>query len=367
MGSNMSFTVGEIAQALGAEAAGDLDLRVEKAAEPQDATPDALALAMSPKYADELGTGQALAAIVWPGADWQAMGLKAVIFAPRPRMAMAGLTVMMDAGQGEGQGIHPSAVVDPSAQIGDNVSIGPLTVISANARIGSGSVIGAHCFIGLDASLGENAHLREMVSIGARAKIGHRFRAQPGARIGSDGFSFVTPEVSNVENARKSMGDTGDAKAQSWVRIHSVGAVEIGDDVEIGANSTIDNGTIRNTVIGSGTKLDNQVHVGHNTRIGKDCLLCGQVGLSGSIEIGYNVVLGGQVGIADNVFIGDGVVATGATKILSNVPAGRVMMGYPAVKMEIHTDIYKAQRRLPRILRDVDALKKAVSKLTSSD
>lgn len=363
----MRFTIQQIAQSLGAEAAGDLELTIVRASEPGDATADDLALAMSPKYAEELGAGNAQAAIVWPNADWQAMGLKAAIFAPRPRMAMAGVTVMLDAGQGEGQGIHPSAVVDPSAQIGENVSIGPLTVIGANAIIGEGSVIGPHCFVGMGVRLGANSHLREMVSIGARATIGARFRAQPGARIGSDGFSFVTPEVSGVENARKSMGDTGDAKAQSWLRIHSLGAVEIGDDVEIGANSTIDNGTIRNTMIGSGTKLDNLVHVGHNARVGQDCLLCGQVGLSGSVDIGNNTVLGGQVGVADNLFIGDGVVAAGGTKILSNVPAGRVMMGYPAVKMETHTDIYKAQRRLPRILRDVDALKKAVSKLTSSD
>lgn len=363
----MRFTIQQIAQSLGAEAAGDLELTIARASEPGDATADDLALAMSPKYAEALGAGSAQAAVVWPDADWQAMGLKAAIFAPRPRMAMAGVTAMMDAGQGEGQGVHPSAVVDPTARIGENVSIGPLTVIGANAVIGDGSVIGPHCFVGLDARLGENAHLREMVSIGARASIGDRFRAQPGARIGSDGFSFVTPEVSNVENARKSMGDTGDAKAQSWLRIHSLGAVEIGDDVEVGANSTIDNGTIRNTVIGSGTKLDNLVHVGHNARVGEDCLLCGQVGISGSVDIGNNTVLGGQVGVADNLYIGAGVVAAGGTKILSNVPAGRVMMGYPAIKMETHTDIYKAQRRLPRILRDVDALKKAVSKLTSSD
>ena len=183
---------------------------------------------------------------------------------------------------------------------------------------------------------------------------------QPGARIGADGFSFVTPEVSTAENARKTLKDTGDAKAQDWVRIHSLGAVTIGDDVEIGANSAIDNGTIRNTVISSGTKIDNLVHVGHNTRTGIGCLLCGQTGISGSVEIGNNVILGGQVGVVDNIFIGDNVVATGGTKILSNVPAGRVVMGFPAVKMETQTEMYKAQRRLPRLARDVASLKKAV-------
>ncbi len=358
----MEFTVQHIADALGAEAAGNKDLIVCGASEPGDASATDLALAMSPKYGEALSQGQARAAIVWPGADWQSFGLEAAIFTPRPRMAMAGVTQMMDAGHGVAEGVHPAAVVDPTAIIEEGVSIGPLSVISARARIGAGSVIGAHCFVGMDATLGQGSYLREMVSIGARAVIGDRFIAQPGARIGADGFSFVTPEVSGVENARKSLGDQGDAKAQSWMRIHSIGAVEIGDDVEIGANCTIDNGTIRNTYIGSGTKLDNQVHIGHNVRTGKDCLLCGQTGISGSVEIGNNVVLGGQCGVSDNIFIGDGVVAAGSSKILTNVPAGRVVMGYPAVKMETHTEIYKAQRRLPRLQRDVAELKKTVSK-----
>ena len=356
------FTIRQIAKALGAEAQGDLDLQISSAAEPGEAGPQDLAMAMSAKYAETLGKGNARAALLWPDADWQAMGLKAAIFAPRPRMAMASLTATLDPGQGFGTGIHPSAVIDPSAVLGDGVCIGPLSIISAGARIGAKSVIGPHCFVGVDVEIGPCAFLREMVSIGARANIGARFIAQPGARVGSDGFSFVTPEVSGVENARKSLSDQGDATAQTWMRIHSLGAVTIGDDVEIGANCTIDNGTIRNTVIGDGSKLDNQVHIGHNTRIGKDCLLCGQTGVSGSVDIGHNVVLAGQCGVNDNIFIGNGVVAGGGTKIISNVPAGRVIMGYPAVKMDTHTEIYKAQRRLPRLMRDIEALKKAVFK-----
>ncbi len=356
------FTIRQIADALGAECEGDDTLVVSRTAEPQDAGPQDLALATAAKYADSLSRGAAKAAMLWEGADWQAMGLKAAIFAARPRMAMAGLTRMMDPGQGFGAGIHPSAVIDPTAELGDNVSIGPLTVIGARARIGAGSVIGPQCHIGADATIGVEAQLREMVSIGARVTIGDRFRAQPGARIGGDGFSYVTPEVSGAETVRKTLGDQGDAKPQSWMRIHSLGSVTIGDDVEVGANCTVDNGTIRDTSIGHGSKLDNLVHLGHNTRVGQDCLLCGQTGVSGSVDIGNNVVLGGQCGVVDNIFIGDGVIAAGGTKILSNVPAGRVMMGYPAVKMETHTEVYKAQRRLPRLMRDIEALKKAVFK-----
>ncbi|WP_417471759.1 UDP-3-O-(3-hydroxymyristoyl)glucosamine N-acyltransferase [Leisingera sp.] len=356
------FTIRQIAGALGVEAQGDLELTVTGASEPQDAGPEHLAMAMAPKYAEHLAEGNAQAAMLWEGADWQALGLRAAIFAPRPRMAMSGLTAMLDPGQGFDGGIHPSAVIHPTAELGTEVSVGPFCVIGPRARIGDGSVIGPQCFIGADVVIGRAAQLREMVSIGARATIGDRFRAQPGARVGGDGFSYVTPEVSGVENARKSLGDQGEAKAQSWVRIHSLGAVTIGDDVELGSNCTIDNGTIRDTVIGNGSKLDNLVHVGHNTRVGNDCLLCGQTGISGSVDIGNNVVLGGQCGVADNLFIGDGVVAGGGTKILSNVPAGRVIMGYPAVKMDTHTEMYKAQRRLPRLMRDIELLKKAVFK-----
>ncbi|MVO14560.1 UDP-3-O-(3-hydroxymyristoyl)glucosamine N-acyltransferase [Parasedimentitalea huanghaiensis] len=356
------YTIRQIAEALGSEAQGDLDLMISGAAEPKDAGPKDLAMAMSPKYGDALGQGSALAALLWPEADWQSMGLRAAIFAPRPRMAMAGVTATLDLGQGFGGGIHPTAVIDPAAILASDVSVGPLSIISAGAKIGAGTVIGPHCFVGVDVVIGEAGFLREMVSIGARATIGDQFIAQPGARVGSDGFSFVTPETSAVENVRKSLADQGDAEAQTWLRIHSLGAVTIGDNVEIGANCTIDNGTIRNTVIGDGSKLDNQVHIGHNTRVGNDCLICGQTGVSGSVDIGDNVVLAGQCGVNDNIFIGNGVVAGGGTKIISNVPAGRVIMGYPAVKMDTHTEMYKSQRRLPRIMRDIDALKKAVFK-----
>jgi UDP-3-O-[3-hydroxymyristoyl] glucosamine N-acyltransferase len=363
----MSYTIKQIALSLGAEAAGETGLSISRAAEPAQAGPDDLALAMSPGYAKDLGAGQASAAMLWPGADWRALGLRAAIFAPRPRMALSGLTTLMDPGQGYGDGIHPSAIIDPTARIGADVSIGPLSVIGARAQVGAGSVIGPHCVIGVDVVLGAGAFLREMVSIGARAQIGARFLAQPGARIGVDGFSFVTPEVSGVERARETMGDQGDAKAQAWIRIHSLGAVRIGDDVELGANCTIDNGTIRDTEIGAGCKFDNQVHIGHNVKMGRDCLIAGQSGLSGSVTFGDNVIMGGQCGVADNTFVGDNVIISGATKVLSNVPAGRVMMGYPAVKMTTHTEIYKAQRRLPRLLRDVAALKNAVFKQGSND
>lgn len=363
----MSYTIAEIADALGAEAAGDTSLKIARVSEPQTAAADDLALAMDPKYADGLSQGAANAAMLWPGADWQALGLKAAIFPTRPRYAMSGMTRMLDRGQGFGSGVHPSAVIDPTAQLGADVSVGPLAIISAGARIGAGSIIGPHSFVGVDATLGDNAYLREHVSIGARVTIGARCIIQPGARIGGDGFSFVTAEPSTVESARKTLGDQGTAAAQPWIRIHSLGSVTIGDDVEIGMGCTIDCGTIRDTTIGNNTKLDNQVHMGHNVSIGDNCLICGQVGIAGSARIGNNVVMAGQVGVNDNIFVGDGVIAGGGTKLMSNVPAGRTMLGYPATQMDKQVEQYKALRRLPRLLREVAEMRKAVFKSGKDD
>ncbi|MFU8883252.1 MAG: UDP-3-O-(3-hydroxymyristoyl)glucosamine N-acyltransferase [Rhodobacterales bacterium] len=363
----MSYTIKEIAAALGAQTFGDTALRVSGVAEPAHAGPDHLALAMSAKYAEGLPLGQAQAAMLWDGADWQALGLKAAIVAPRPRYAMSGLSAMMDPGEGYAEGIHPSAVIDPTALIGAGVSIGALAVIGARAQIGAQSVIGPQCYIGTGAILGEAAFLREAVRIAARAHIGARFYAHPGAVVGADGFSFVTPEASGVESVRQTLGDQGAATPQSWTRIHSLGSVRIGDDVELGANSCIDRGTVRDTSVGDRVKFDNLVHIGHNVTIGNDCLICGQVGVAGSTRIGNNVVLAGQTGISDNLFIGDNVITGGATKIMSNVPAGRVMLGYPAVKMDSHIESYKALRRLPRLFRDVAQLQKSVFKQNKSD
>jgi UDP-3-O-[3-hydroxymyristoyl] glucosamine N-acyltransferase len=356
----MTHSVKDIATALGAQAFGAVDILVTRAAEPAMAGPDDLALAMNPKYAETLGQGTARVAMLWEGADWEALGLEAAIIAPRPRYAMSGLTKMLDTGQGFAAGIHPSAFVDPEAQLGEGVSVGPLAVISKGAKIGAGSIIGPQCFIGWNVTMGEGAYLREAVSIGARVTIGDRFIAQPGARIGGDGFSFVTAEPSNVETARKTLGNQGEAKAQEWTRIHSLGSVTIGHDVEIGMGATIDCGTIRDTKIGDGTKLDNQVHMGHNVVIGRNSLICGQVGIAGTATIGDNVVLGGQCGVSDNIFVGDGVIAGGGTKLMSNVPAGRTMLGYPATQMDKQVESYKALRRLPRLMREVADLKKTV-------
>jgi UDP-3-O-[3-hydroxymyristoyl] glucosamine N-acyltransferase len=352
----MSFSIQEIADALGAQAFGATDIEITGPSEPGSARDDQLALAMDPKYATGLAEGSARAAIIWDGADWQALGLKAAIVVPRPRYAMSGLTAMMDQGPDIQAGIHPTAVIHERAKIMPGADIGPFVVIGQGVTIGKGARIAAHASIARETVIGEDALILEGARIGHGITIGDRFIAQPGAVIGSDGFSFVTPEKSGVEKARESLGDQGDIQAQSWTRIHSLGGVEIGDDVEIGANCAIDRGTIRATRIGRGTKLDNLVHMGHNVEVGEDCLLCGQVGIAGSAKIGNRVVMGGQCGVSDNIFVGDDVVAGGATKMFTNVPAGRVILGSPAMKMDTHVDAMKNLRRLPRLFRDVKAL-----------
>ena len=357
----MSYYVKDIAAALGAGFEGDGDFQVSTVAEPAHAKPDQIALATSPKYAEELSLGNAEVAVLWTGADWQSYDLKAAIFAPRPRYALSRMSVMMDPGQGYELGIHPQAYIDPTAKIGKNVTIGPFSYVGAQVVIGDDTIIAAQVHIGSNSQIGKGAYLREGVKICARVTIGTGFIAQPGAVVGSDGFSFATEDVSGVENVRKTLGDQkGAVKDQVWTRTHSLASVTIGNDVELGANSCVDCGTVRDTVIGNSVKCDNLVHIGHNVTIGDNCLICGQVGIAGSSRIGRNVVFAGQTGVSDNIFVGDNVIAGGATKIFTNVPAGRVILGYPAVKMERHIEMFKALRRLPRLFKEVAELQKNV-------
>jgi UDP-3-O-[3-hydroxymyristoyl] glucosamine N-acyltransferase len=359
----MAHRVSEIAAALGARFEGQGDLLIRSAAEPASAAADELALAMDPRYAEGLAQGRARAAVLWDGADWRALGLSAAIFAPRPRLAMAGITQAFDPGPGLDSGIHSSVLIAPTAQIGADAAIGAFCVIGDGVRIGPRARVASHVTIGKDAQIGSDALILPGVRICARVRIGDRFIAQPNVVVGGDGFSFVTPEKSRVEEARETLGKPGETVNQAWLRIHSLGAVTIGDDVEIGANSTVDRGTVRDTRIGRGTKLDNLVQVGHNVVVGEDCLLCAQSGVAGSTRIGDRVVLGGKVGVADNITVGDDVVAGGGSTILSNVPAGRVVMGYPSVRMDQHVEIYKAQRRLPKMLAQIAELQQTVKLL----
>ncbi|MEL6126756.1 MAG: UDP-3-O-(3-hydroxymyristoyl)glucosamine N-acyltransferase [Pseudomonadota bacterium] len=363
----MPHTIAEIADALGAEAAGDLTLTVTRPRPPLEAGPDDLALAMDKKFGTSVPESAARAAILWEGADWQAMGLEAAILVTRARWAMSGVTGLFDIAPEIAPGIHSTAVIDASAQIGADAAIGPFVVIGARAVIGDRARILPHVTVGEDAVIGADALLHPGTRIGPRVQIGNRFIAQPNAVVGADGFSFVTPEPGAVEEARTTGRITERSRADTYARINSVGAVVVGDDVEIGANSAVDRGTVTDTRIGSGTKLDNLVQVGHNVQIGETCLLCGHVGIAGSAEIGDRVILGGKAGVADHVTVGHDVIAGGGAAIASRIAPQTFVLGYPAVPKDQFLRTMMANRRLPDLLERVATLEKQVQKAGPTD
>lgn len=356
----MTTTIEELARALGAEALGNQRLVVTGAAEPASAGESDIALAMQPAFAEDLRKGRARAAILWPGADWQAIGLEAAILAPRARYLLAGVNRVFDRPPELPPGVHPSAVIDPTAVVAEDARIGPFVLIGPRVTLGPGARIFSHVSIAEDAVIGRDALILSGVRIGARVRIGDRFIAQPGAVLGGDGFSFVTPTRGLVEEARESGVVTAEEQDE-YVRINSIGSVRIGDDVEVGANSCIDRGTVADTVIGDGTKIDNLVQLGHNVKVGRTCLICGHVAVGGSTVIGDRVVLGGKASVADHLTIGQNSVITGNSGIASNVPPNRIMMGYPAVRMDQNVEMYKALRRLPRLMSRLDAAQKGIS------
>lgn len=350
----MAHSIAEIAAALGATALGATDILVDGVSEPATAGSRDLALAMTPTYGADLMVGSAQCAVIWPDADWESFGLRAAIVVPRARLAMAQLTQLLDQPLAS-NGIAPTAQIHPGAKIGARAQIGHFTVIGDGAIIGDDCWVGDHVSIAAGAQVGNMCVLHPGVRLQRSVRLGDRVVLQPNVVIGGDGFSFVTRDPSHVETARETLGE-GEIVAPedpTWHRIHSLGGVEISNDVEVGASSTIDAGTIRPTKVGQGTKIDNQVQVGHNVIIGQHCLLCAQAGVAGSTVVGDRVVIGGMAGVADNLTIGNDVVLGGASVVLSNVPAGRVMMGYPATKMKSHIESYKALRRLPRLLRNL--------------
>ncbi|MFV2002457.1 MAG: UDP-3-O-(3-hydroxymyristoyl)glucosamine N-acyltransferase [Paracoccaceae bacterium] len=344
-----SHSVNEIARAMSAVVAGDGDIRISSASEPDKARADQLAIAMDKRFAEGLSRGSARAAVLWRNADWQSYGLEAAILVARPRLAMAALTSHLKDTAAPPAGVHPTAVIDPGAELAPDVSIGAFVVIGAGVVVGARACIGAHTSIGPGSRIGAGAQIQEGVRIGPAVTIGKRFVAHPGVVIGSDGFSF-TP--------------TGEAENDGgWAKIHSLGGVTIGDDIQIGANSNVDAGTIRATSIGDGTKIDALVHIAHNVQIGANCLLCGQVGIAGSARLGDNVILAGHCAVHDNITIGDGVIAGGASKIMSNVAPGRKLLGYPATDLDAQIASYKAFRRLPKLARKLAELQKRVAEI----
>ncbi|MBK0397869.1 UDP-3-O-(3-hydroxymyristoyl)glucosamine N-acyltransferase [Limibaculum sp. M0105] len=353
----MGYTIAEIAAHTGLSAEGDLSLSVVRPSEPSDAARDELALAMSRQYEEAVAACQAQAAVLWPGADWKALGLKAALFAPRARVALAGITGMFEPALDLEPGIHPTAIIDPSAVLAEDCWVGPYTLIGPGVVIARGARIQSHVSIERGAQIGENAIIRAGVRIGRDVRLGARVSIHPNACLGADGFSYVTPEPGSVESAKTSGAVSDAGRNLSLTRIASLGSVEVADDVEIGASSCIDRGTVADTVIGRGTKIDNLVMIGHNVRVGETCMLCGHVGLAGSITVGDRVVLGGKVGVADHVTIGHDSVVAGGSLVGSDIPPQSVMLGVPAMPRGKAIEQIMAIRRLPRALEQLRELR----------
>jgi UDP-3-O-[3-hydroxymyristoyl] glucosamine N-acyltransferase len=234
-------------------------------------------------------------------------------------------------------GIHPSAFIAPGAQVASTATVGPLCVIEEGAVVGERAHLQAQVFVGRNARIGEDCWLMPGVILATECVLGRRVRLQPGVVIGSDGFGYEF-----VKGRHE--------------KVPQVGHVLIGDDVEIGANTTLDRARFSRTEVGEGTKIDNLVQIAHNVIIGKHCLICSQVGISGSTTLEDYVVLGGQAGLGGHITIGKGAKAGGQAGITSDIAPGTFVNGTPAVPFQLERRLAVLHQRLPDLFKRVDAL-----------
>lgn len=304
------------------------DPKISKVLPPLLADENTLALALSEGEIANLENTKAKAALVPLGVSFEGVS---TIEVERPRLAMMKLLHVFYEAPDTPSGIHPSATVHPEAKLGKNVSIGPNAVVSRGAIIGDNTKLLPNVYVGKFANIGSDCLFHPSACIGDFVQIGSRVILHHGVSLGADGFSFVTETPDNIEQAREGGGVVGGKENQKVYKIPSLGSVEIGDDVEIGANTTIDRGTIENTTIGAQTKIDNLVMIGHNCKIGKACMIVSQVGIAGSCTIGDRVVIAGQAGLADHITIGDDCIILAQCGVTKSWPAKSVLMGAPAV------------------------------------
>ena len=354
----MAHTIKEISDSLDIPFEGDGSIKIESISSAISAEPNQLVVAISKEYTADLANSNAKAALMFQGADWQSFGLRAALLPKHSKLKMSEIFNLYDKINETKIEINPTAMISKSASIGENVSIGAFCIIGDHVVIEDNTIVEHNVHIASDCRVGEGSIILSGVKIGRSVSIGKNFRCSYNSVIGSDGFSFASVSDDSLKEVRTTLGKSRGAKQSTYHRIASLGSVRIGNDVEIGSNCSIDSGTINDTVIGDGTKLDNLVHVGHNVNVGCNTLLCGQVGIAGSAKIGDRVVLAGQCGVGDHIKVGNDVIAGGATKIFSNVPDGRVILGHPAMKMDENIKLYKALRRLPRFMEKINNLKK---------
>ena len=341
MSAGAGFALGRLAQVLEATLDAHPERVVTGVATLASAGPDDLAYVADGDHVAPARASRAGAFL----APFGVSGLPAPTLQCRePRRALAAVLDLFHPAAAVVPGIDSSARVASDAQIDASASVGVLAVVESGATIGAGVRVGALAYVGAGAAIGDASVLFPHVVIYDGCRLGRRVIVHAGAVIGAHGFGFIP-------------GRDGPKK------IPQVGTVIVEDDVEIGANSTIDRATLGETVIGRGTKIDNLVHIGHNVEVGRRCLMAAQVGIAGSCRIGDDVMLGGQVGISDHVTIGNGAMLSGGAAVMRDVPAGQRFAGRWARPATLTHRIWIAESQLPDLLRTVRTLERRLAAL----
>ncbi len=325
----MTRTAGELASHLGATIDGDASVPVASVASPERAAATDLIYLESPKHEERAARSAARCVIARAGTRLPA---KTIIESSEPKLAFAKAAAWLLPPPAPLPLVHTTAVVPANARLGADVSIGAYVVLEDEVEIGANTVIEPFCFLGRGSRVGESCRLHPRVTLYAGARLGHRVEVHSGATIGSDGYGYVFGE------------------GRHW-KFPQMGGMEVGDDVEIGAGTTIDRGSLDSTVIGEGVKIDNLVHIAHNVKVGARTLILAQAGISGSCTIGDDVIVGGQVGMGDHVTLESGArVASGAGILTGKiVRAGHTMWGTPARPLEKFKEQYAWLSRLPEL------------------
>jgi len=329
--------LGDIAERLECSLKGDADLDITGVVGIERAETGHLTFVSNPKYASKVRTTKASAVIVSPDfPDIPAATLRS----GNPYLTFARAIELFYTAPQPARGVDPTARISAKAKIGENASIGPFVVIEDNVEIGNHCTIYPFVHISHGVRAGDHFKAYAHVSVREYCRIGNNVILQDGAKIGTDGYGY----------AKKDDG--------SYYKIVQSGIVVLEDDVEIGANSTVDRATIGETRIRRGAKIDNLVQIGHSSDVGEDGLLCAQVGLAGSSKIGRSVILTGQVGVAGHLEIGDRVIATAQTGIPNSIEADKVVSGYPAIDNKLWLKSSAVFKRLPELLKRIEALEK---------
>jgi UDP-3-O-[3-hydroxymyristoyl] glucosamine N-acyltransferase len=355
-------TLGQIAKYLDGELRGNANVAITRVVHPALVRgPEDLALVLSRDVLELLKQNRVTNAVL--PAELGPIDVPNFVLVPRPRLALARLLELFERPAYSTHGIHHTAVIDPTAKIGANTSIGPHCWIGPSTVIGNDCRLIANVNVGAEVKIGNQTLLHAGVFIGDRCEIGNQVIIQPNATIGADGFSFVTPERGSVESVRPNKKTEVTSFNNEIVRVNSIGNVVIEDNVEIGAGTCVDRGTLGETRIGRGTKLDNLIQVGHNATIGQNCLIVALSGLGGSSKVGDRVVMGGQSGLPDHMTVGDDAVIWAQAGVVGNVPAKQAVGSTPAVPMRVFLEREVQIRRLPTMQRQLKELQKAVEDL----